>query len=418
LDDGDDHPLFNERPSKKDVQNYRQGEYATNTSSLHQNKVHQPESSDTADYGLGPKMARGCSRGTQPPPPPPNRSKPGAVRVPGFQTDTATSTDNLASESTSQSAPTKSSAPILQASVVVDEQEQSSTPNRPSASMPVLAEPMKEGEESSKRSSSCCAMLKDRRLLTILVILIIIIIAFAIGITLVVMNKETITTNTVEYIATTPAPTTATTAPTAPTAAPTEAPEFLPPSRAQCERIEAGEEVENQDQLILKTYHIELDVAISDFASLTPLVNQMQAILAPMLAQCDDILNRSRHRQLRRNARIQGGHRKLISDYLVANAKFSKATVQTNRSCKAGATQPCYKVIQTIDLYIKQDELDVRLISLIMDAFDGESLVDLLDLGYPFESIDMIGVTSSSMVDVNNNMDAEREDDDSRDDED
>lgn len=50
-------------------------------------------------------------------------------------------------------------------------------------------------------------------------------------------------------------------------------------------------------------------------------------------------------------------------------------------------------MIETIDLYIRQDELDVRLISLIMVAFDGESLMELLNLRYPFKRIEMIGVT-------------------------
>ncbi|KAL3937232.1 MAG: hypothetical protein SGBAC_007620 [Bacillariaceae sp.] len=395
FDDGDDHALQNERPSKK-------AQYATNVDISSFQKAHQPESADASDYGLGPKMSRYQSQGTPPPPPPSNRSKPGAMHIPGFE-QTGASSVSLPSESTLRSLePTKSSAPILHASVVHDEREQSSSPIAP---LPVLAEPMKEGEGESKRS--CCAMLKDRRLLTILVILIVTILSFAIGISVVLSkNKETISTTTVEYISATPAPTAAT---TAPTAAPTEALEFLPPSPAQCQQIEAGNEVANQYQMVLKTYQIELDVAIVEFASLTTLENRMQAILAPRMAQCDDMFNL---RRLRGNSnRIQSPRRKLASDYLVANAKFSSATLQNNRSCKVGAPQPCYKVIETIDLYLQQEESDVSLISLIMDAFDGEPLVQLLHLEYPFESVDLIGVSSSSTDTTNNNTIQDSHDD-------
>lgn len=386
LDSGDEHPLHNERLPKKKPP-------FVNTSLLESQVL-----DDFDDKRLHDKMARHCSKGTTVPPPHTNSSKPGAVHIPGIQTEVTSIT--LRNESNSRSShdePTKSLAPILQASVV-NEQEQPSSPRASAASVPVVAEPMR-GERLKR---SCCFMLKDRRLLVILATLVIIILSFAVGIAIVVSNKEPITTTTVEYIPATPAPTTFT---MAPSRSPTEAmedlppfplPEFSPPSPAQCRQIESGNAVPNQDQMVPKTYHVELEivmepnVAILDRHFTTLVDRRLQATLAPKLAQCDT-LNR---RNLRSNSRKQ--HRNLlVSDYLVANAYFSNAATK-KVSCKVGSL--CYKLIETVDLYIKREELDVRLISLIMDAFDVESLVQLLDLEFPFKSIHMIGVTSNTNV--------------------
>ena len=263
-------------------------------------------------------------------------------------------------------------------------------------------------------------VLKDRRLLAILVFLVITILCFAVGMSIVLTNKETITTTTVEYIPATPVPTAFT---MAPSPAPTEVlpiippQEFEPPSPGQCLQIASGDPVQNQDQMIQKTYHIELDVVVEPNDSNLDhhfglLVDRLQETLAPKLAQCD-MLNRKR--KLRGDStRMQTTqHRNLVgvSDYLVANAQFSHAAMITNQSCKAGTPEPCYKVIETIDLYTKQEELDVRLISIIMDAFDAESLVQLLDLVFPFKDIAMIGVTSNTDANGNSNIFDESHDD-------
>lgn len=382
LDDCDELSYQDQKPATKDFPWYRQGYYASMDASLQ--KVHLPESGDTSDFGLWPKMTRYCSQGTPPPPPPGSRSKPGAVYVPGFQADPTSD------ESTSPSLPGKSSAPVLQASVVV-EQEQPSSPNGRSKSLPVLAEPMWD-EDSTKRPG--CAVPKDRRLMVILVILVVAVLGFGIGMGIVLTNKESTTTTTVEYVPATLAPTAFTKAPSpSPTQTPEfVAPEFSPPSPAQCQLIESGNAVPNQDRMIQKTYQVELDIVMeSNVESLdnhfATLVDRMQASLAPKLAQCDHANQRKLIRAAGDTRIHRGSNRRLLRNYLIVNAQFSHSLPISNRSCK---------VIETIKLYIQQDESDVRLIGRIMDVFDAESLVQQLDLGRPFKSITMIGVTSNT----------------------
>ncbi|KAL3937230.1 MAG: hypothetical protein SGBAC_007618 [Bacillariaceae sp.] len=137
--------------------------------------------------------------------------------------------------------------------------------------------------------------------------------------------------------------------------------------------------------MILKTYHIEMDIvldpAVPDVTSyLNTLVTRMQAKVAPVLAQCENFNRRRSRRMSFRDSGSSQSRRNLASDYLVANAQFSDVRLETNRPCKIGVSKPCFKVTETIHVYIKQEELDMELIGLIMDALDVESLVQLLDL--------------------------------------
>lgn len=316
--------------------------------------------------------------------------RPGAVRVSGLGRENHHIAHNNNSDDRTED------APIVNADLVNEQEGQRqdwevSSSYASASDLPVIAQAMK--EESTETSH--CSSLRDQRLFAILSILLIAIVGFAAGITLVLIKADA-ETETVSNTALDPATSNSTalsiiTSP--PTVQPTKGFDFVRPSQAQCHQIVTGKVVPGQEQLILKTYYVELDVvmhpSVTDMANhLDTLVNQMQARIAPVLVQCESL----NARQLRGNP----GYRNLQrSDYLVGNVKFLNATLPTNRSCKTGSPEPCYKVIETVNLYIKVEELDVRLIGRIMDAFNGESLVQVLDLQFPFEAIEAIGAASN-----------------------
>ncbi|CAJ1949215.1 unnamed protein product [Cylindrotheca closterium] len=350
-------------------------------------------------------------------------SRPGAVRVTGVRRPAPSTPTGMAGNDANEE------APIFQADLVDEQEEEIQDAELPTSSaadkdLTVVAEAVKAGV--LRTSSSFIS--HDRRLLAIFSILLITIVAFAVGITMLLMSKGGTNETDTELLPSTSNGTASPFAPTSPPSAPpTEEPlVFLPPSPAECLRIITGDVVTAQDQLILKTYHIELDIAMvpwgaTDIPShLNTLVTRMQAKVAPTLAQCDNSNQRRlRAMSFQESAARNQGYRNLApGDYLVANAQFLDARLQTNRPCKIGVPEPCFKVRETIRVYIKKDELDVRLISRIMDAFNGQSLIQLLDLEFPFKSIEMIGVASNedltAPLNVTESSDSEDEDEESR----
>lgn len=313
------------------------------------------------------------SQGTEVPSPPPLRSSatrtvPGATRVLGIRAPSPSSAEESAQAPNAQVVPT----PLLNASLVVDDE----------GSCAVFAEPLN-APDMRASASSFRPSLKDRRCMIFIGVLIFAIVCFASGIVLFLGSQENPSQND-QLEGNRIVPSTQ-----IPTLQPTNHLEFDPPSQDECMAIAEGRALLGEEEIVVKNFLVDMDVVLDPFRSMAPFLDilreQMQAILAPALVGCDDIFHRRLRRKVRQRQR----------DYVVANAVFEVA-LPNGRQCKADTPENCYRVVSNIDLFLQDDEKIVKLIGMIMEVFDEESLVQRLDLSTPFVSIEMVGVTSKN----------------------
>eukprot|EP00980_Cylindrotheca_fusiformis_P024807 scaffold12503_cov143-Cylindrotheca_fusiformis.AAC.1 len=173
-----------------------------------------------------------------------------------------------------------------------------------------------------------------------------------------------------------------------PSAAPSESSPYEPPSLADCMAIVKGDTVQDQDQMLVEQYEVDLDVSLNfgggDFDSLLDrLSSEIQQTILPELAGCED--SNRKLMELNLPLLIRGG-RQLNTRYVIANAAIAVAN-PLGEWCSAGSGPLCYRVVVTMDVALKGDIKVMTVIRLLTEAFQAESLVSKLGLGSPFQSV-------------------------------
>lgn len=321
------------------------------------------------------------------PPPPGNelrrnqylRSNPGAVAVPGTSQD---SVRTILVGDDRDSGPAAQVNPLLDATLVKEEDE--AEEGRVERSRAVTAEPMPE-----EKPKSFCASIMDGRVCAVIICLVLSVAGIVAGVTIFLINKEPATEISAELNVTeTPTP--------GPSSSPTIFLEFDPPSPADCAAIANATDVDAQDDLIMKLFEIRLDVTFGESSAdnipslFNTLQGQLQKIMGPFLAGCDDI-----NRLLIEEPPAIRGARKLSKKYVVGNALFSFPSPDQLIGCKAEEPNVCYKVFLDLQLYVKGEERIAKLIALISGGF-AEDLVKMLLLGEPFKGIKFVAISTDA----------------------
>jgi len=197
-----------------------------------------------------------------------------------------------------------------------------------------------------------------------------------------------------------------------PSLTPTAAPAFEPPSVEDCIAIARGEAVEGQDQMMVERYEVVLDVALDSGGLeiqgiLNRLVAEIRQIVLPEILGCGDANRKlmeiesgtEDHPSASRAiiSMIRGGAKRQLTwtsssspsaRYIMANAVISIRN-PSGEWCAAGSGPLCYRVIVSLDMAFKSDDLKVlTVVQYIAEAFKtADSLADKLLLGSPFQKI-------------------------------
>ena len=170
------------------------------------------------------------------------------------------------------------------------------------------------------------------------------------------------------------------------TNSPTEIIVYDPPTLEECLEISNGRNPENDS--IARNFTLNLEVKlyfqVGDFDALLPaLEEKMQEYLAPTLAGCSGISNRSLVRK--------GRQRSTNNDYYsISHAQFEIALPSNPITCDFDA-DICFLVNADLALFLKQKETVESLIDKISNVFQ-VNLVDKMDLAAPFEKVELVDV--------------------------
>jgi len=235
-----------------------------------------------------------------------------------------------------------------------------------------------------QKAKNFLVSVRDRRVMLIFFGLLLVATALVTG--LLVGPRQEINTKTFLFGTNSPTPVPVT---DTPTSSPTFYFEFDPPSQEECRRIAAGHAVMNdhEDQ-ILRNFEIQFDVSLSRNSEiendeiLSLLDKALQRTFATSLAGCDEV---DYQRMLRR---------RLLRKNVVSNASF-KSNFRESESCLSASPDICYRMVVTLELYLKGEERINKLLGLITSVFDRESLVDTLGLPPPFHSVLFAAIKST-----------------------
>lgn len=181
-----------------------------------------------------------------------------------------------------------------------------------------------------------------------------------------------------------------------PSSSPTLYLEFDPPTPEECRRIAGGYPLENQEDIVLRHFEIQLDVSLSQNDvmindPLTVLDQALQRNFATSLSGCDDVDYEGQGKMLRR---------RLLRKNVVSNAVFKTTIRDDSGPCRVTTPNTvCFRMVVTLDLYLKGEERIHKLLGLITNVFDRESLVDALGLGAPFHSLRFAAIKSTDPTD-------------------
>eukprot|EP00980_Cylindrotheca_fusiformis_P004748 scaffold1008_cov124-Cylindrotheca_fusiformis.AAC.16 len=175
---------------------------------------------------------------------------------------------------------------------------------------------------------------------------------------------------------------------------------FDPPSRNDCLAVQNGESVLGQSFMVVRSFLIETDITVNspeyDVNQLLPqFKTSVDTILIPDLVGCFDT-----ERKLEQSS-LRAQHRSLQSveniRYIIGNANSN--VVLTGQDCleENSPQDPCYRVNTYLDVFLKGDELLLRLINLITSLlYDNEDDPIIGRFGLPSEVLNaaVVGVIS------------------------
>jgi hypothetical protein len=179
------------------------------------------------------------------------------------------------------------------------------------------------------------------------------------------------------------------------TEAPTQAPLYPRPSPEDCQAIATGGPVQGQEDMAIMSFDVEMDVTLTVDTNLDDVLDAVEAktqeILLPDLAGCFED---------RRNLGdfIRGNRRNLNAPrrFAIANGGISVGEADT-QSCQVNSGTTCYSMTIVLDLAVKSEEERIFVVtSIIIDVFGVDSLVEVLGLGPPFDTIKLIAVNSNT----------------------
>ncbi|CAJ1970414.1 unnamed protein product [Cylindrotheca closterium] len=198
-------------------------------------------------------------------------------------------------------------------------------------------------------------------------------------------NEDKAAVTSVPQVIVTPSPTTF--APTVSTQSPSAIDPNVP-SQRDCQNIASQLHVTDQDQLISKSFRVDLDVVPLTFDSdpadlLQQVVTAFRQRFAPSLAGCEPTTPGGGGSRQRRQLRNHQQRILLeVSDYNVRNALATGKHLE-GMSCDGdnNAQSTCYRFQIILNLFLKEETSDFGLINLIMQLIgDPEQAVQRLDL--------------------------------------
>jgi hypothetical protein len=183
------------------------------------------------------------------------------------------------------------------------------------------------------------------------------------------------------------------------TEAPTQAPVYPRPSPEDCQAIATGGPVQGQEDMAIRSFDVEMDVALTVDTNLDDVLDAVgaktQEILLPDLAGCfEDRRNLGEY--------IRGNRRNLNAPrrFAIANGGISVGEADT-QSCQVNGGGACYSIAIALDLAVKSEEERILVVtSIIIDVFGVDNLVEVLGLGPPFDAINLIAVNSNTPTEV------------------
>lgn len=193
-------------------------------------------------------------------------------------------------------------------------------------------------------------------------------------------------------------PTNTTETPSAPevTAPPSrETPLFDPPSEEDCAAIANGESIQGQEDstMVIKSFDVVMDISLATDTNINVLLpdvqSKIQENLMTSLAGCSETTGNIRHRHLQ------------LYKYIVLNGNVTSLEQFEGIDCVDGATEPCFRVVARMDLYLQGEIAQFRLLGKVIDEYSARddepsfSLVQKLELGRPFLEIAIQAVLSN-----------------------
>jgi hypothetical protein len=140
---------------------------------------------------------------------------------------------------------------------------------------------------------------------------------------------------------------------------------FDPPTPEDCQAIENGTEVSNQENMIHDKLDVIFDVSTySEIKDIQLLLEDFrykaQNVMIPLVVGClhyEEILGRPL-------TEGESSASYFPERYLVGNGIVSNVT-QSDAPCKASSPKPCYRIVYNYDFWLKEDSTIVRLIVLV-----------------------------------------------------
>jgi hypothetical protein len=162
------------------------------------------------------------------------------------------------------------------------------------------------------------------------------------------------------------------------TSCPTQASVYDPPTPEDCLAIANGIALDGQDEMIARSFNIDMDVTLDVGSSLNDTLlgdfeRRLQTVLAPALTGCSDGFS---------------------SNYVVGNANIVVES-KGDQPCDVNLEEACFHGVAVLLLYLKGEEKLLTLFCLITNLFGDHLLVDTLGLSPPFQHVKTTFVSSN-----------------------
>ncbi|KAL3929063.1 MAG: hypothetical protein SGBAC_012377, partial [Bacillariaceae sp.] len=166
---------------------------------------------------------------------------------------------------------------------------------------------------------------------------------------------------------------------------------FDPPTTEDCLAISEGRVTANQNGTTVRSFGVEMDVALASDVDLALLQNELeqglQRDVLPLLVGCDIDVSVSLHGNssvFESDASLSGEK----NTFVVENALLNLVSIDEPASCNQVSEEVCSSIHLQLDLFSKDDDVPSEVLSdLVTDVFQEEGLVDRLNFISPVKGI-------------------------------
>jgi predicted RNase H-like HicB family nuclease len=174
--------------------------------------------------------------------------------------------------------------------------------------------------------------------------------------------------------------------PTSSTSSPTQFLLYPPPGEEQCMKVANDQQVDGQEQMILKRFEVLMQITLdtdTNFNLLIPeLEEKLQSVLMPAVVGCGVEEELQNNKESDRSV--------IPTRYVVANGEVVSMTSWHIGNCNGGPPQVCYQLIAVINLFLNGEESNITLLNVVVRGLGiegDENVVAALNLRPPFSKV-------------------------------